>query len=52
MKPDVRFKLDKQNSRHPFSSSPSGQSATPSQRSMEGRHTAFEQRYCPTEQPS
>lgn len=41
----------KANSRQLYSSSPSGQSATPSQRSKEGRQLLFTQRYCPGGQP-
>lgn len=39
------------NLRQLYSSSPSGQSATPSQRSMEGRQLSFKQRYLPVGQP-
>lgn len=35
-----------------YSSSPSGQSATLSQRSMEGRQLLFKHRYCPVGQPT
>lgn len=41
----------KAHSRQLYSSSPSGQSGTPSQRRMEGRQLWLRQRYCPVGQP-